>query len=152
MSRLDELIKKLCPDGVNYKTIASCTIKNNNIKWKNTNGEEYEYIDLSSVDRDTHQITETQTINSDTAPSRAQQIINSGDILFGATRPMLKRYCMVESAYDNQICSTGFTVLRADENVVLRRWLYHIITSNDFFAYVEQNQKELVILLYQINL
>ena len=141
MSRLDELIEKLCPDGAEFLTLQECTQKVKNIKWKSYSGNDKKYIDLSSVDRDLHCIMETQNINSDSAPSRAQQIVQTDDILLGTTRPMLKRYCMIPEKYDNEICSTGFCVLRANTEIVLPRWIYHNIATTDFFAYVEQNQK-----------
>ena len=140
-SKLEQLIQELCPDGVEYKTISDCVKKVDTIKWKNHPIEEYQYIDLTSVDRDTHFISETQTISKDNAPSRAQQIVRTNDILFGATRPMLKRYCIISEKYDGQICSTGFCVLRVAEDVVLARYLYHIVSSTDFFAHVEKHQK-----------
>ena len=141
MSRLDDLIQQYCPNGVDYLTIKECTQKVQNIKWKTYVGENKKYIDLSSVDRDTHCIMETQYIDANSAPSRAQQIVQKDDILFGTTRPMLKRYCMIPEDYNNDICSTGFCVLRAKSNIILPRWLYHIISTTDFFIYVEQNQK-----------
>ena len=141
MSRLDELIEKLCPDGAEFLTLQECTQKVKNIKWKSYSGDDKKYIDLSSVDRDLHCIMETQNINSDSAPSRAQQIVQTDDILLGTTRPMLKRYCMIPKTYDNEICSTGFCVLRANTEIVLPKWIYHNIATTDFFAYVEQNQK-----------
>ena len=141
MSRLDELIEKLCPDGAEFLTLQECTQKVKNIKWKSYSGNDKKYIDLSSVDRDLHCIMETQNINSDSAPSRAQQIVQTDDILLGTTRPMLKRYCMIPETHDNEICSTGFCVLRANTEIVLPKWIYHNIATTDFFAYVEQNQK-----------
>lgn len=86
MSRLDELIEKLCPDGAEFLTLQECTQKVKNIKWKSYSGNDKKYIDLSSVDRDLHCIMETQNINSDSAPSRAQQIVQTDDILLGTTR------------------------------------------------------------------
>lgn len=141
MSNLDELIERLCPDGVEYKEINDCTIKVQNIKWKSYVGEDKQYIDLSSVDRERNIITETQNINPDTAPSRAQQIVMKDDIILGTTRPMLKRYCIIPEKYDGEICSTGFCVLRAKTDIINPRWLYHNITTKKFFAYVEKNQQ-----------
>lgn len=141
MTKLEELIEKLCPDGVEYKEINDCTIKVQNIKWKSYVGEDKQYIDLSSVDRERNIITETQNINADTAPSRAQQIVMKDDIILGTTRPMLKRYCIIPEKYDGEICSTGFCVLRAKTDIINPRWLYHNITTNNFFAYVEKNQQ-----------
>lgn len=141
MSRLAQLIRELCPDGVEYLEISKCVQRISNVKWDNVQGQQFQYIDLSSVDRNIHQIVETQIINADNAPSRAQQIIETGDILLGTTRPMLKRYCLVTEQYDKQICSTGFCVLRAKNTIVLQGWLYHQISSSDFFDYVEKHQK-----------
>lgn len=140
MSRLDELIQELCPNGVDYKPIGDCVCKTSNIKWATADGS-YSYIDLTSVDRDTHKITEVQTIHTDNAPSRAQQIVLEGDVLFATTRPTLKRFCLIDNEYDGQICSTGFCVLRAKENLISPRWLFHIVSSSEFYFYVKENQK-----------
>lgn len=141
MSKLGELIQELCPDGVRFIPISKCVEKIKNIKWAGKEGQNYQYIDLTSVDRDTHQITDTQTISAENAPSRAKQIVQTGDILLGATRPMLKRYCFIGDEYDGQICSTGFCVLRANNNIVLQKWLYHQIASSEFFTHVEKYQR-----------
>ena len=120
--------------------LGDCLLKVENIKWKQTD-EQHQYIDLSSVDRENHLITETKEINKTNAPSRAQQIVKTNDVLFGGTRPMLKRYCLVNETYNNEICSTGFCVLRADKTKILPEWIYFMISANNFYNYVEQNQK-----------
>ena len=140
MTKLEELVKQYCPKGIRYISINECIKKIERINWKENNNT-FEYIDLTSVDRDTHNITETTLITSKTAPSRAQQIVRENDIIVGTTRPMLKRYCVIPKKYDNQICSTGFCVLRAKNDIVLTRWLYHNITSTSFFSHVEKHQQ-----------
>lgn len=120
--------------------LGDCLLKVENIKWKQT-AESHKYIDLSSVDRDNHTIVETKEIDKTNAPSRAQQIVKTDDVLFGGTRPMLKRSCLVDEMYNNEICSTGFCVLRADITKVLPKWIYFMISTNNFYNYVEQNQK-----------
>jgi type I restriction enzyme S subunit len=104
-------------------------------------GQEFQYIDLTSVNRENNQITETQTICSENAPSRAQQIVATDDVIFGTTRPTLKRYCLITPEYNGQICSTGFCVLRANKEFILPKYLYFILTTNDFYCYVEKNQE-----------
>lgn len=99
------------------------------------------YIDLSSVDRLDHKIKNTSIINFNNAPSRAKQIVYKDDILFATTRPMLKRYCIVNEAFDNQICSTGFCILRADKNKVLPKWIYYSIGTTSFFEFIQLYQK-----------
>lgn len=140
MSRLEELIQELCPDGVPFIKITKCVKTIDKIKGSDTlPSDVFKYMDLSSVDRDTHLIFGTTKINKETAPSRAQQIVQTGDILFGTTRPMLKRYCIVPKEYNGQICSTGFCVLRANEKI-LSHYLYHIVGSSNFFDYIEAKQ------------
>ncbi|WP_158652002.1 restriction endonuclease subunit S [Helicobacter bizzozeronii] len=114
--------------------LSNCTEKTKNIVWQN-DPDDYVYIDLTSVDRNTHDITETATINAKTAPSRAIQIIQADDVLLGTTRPLLKRYTLVEPKYDGQICSTGFCILRSNPSVVLSQWIYYNIASYRFSEY-----------------
>ena len=89
----------------------------------------------------TIKIIETETINSSNSPSRAQQIVFEDDVIFGTTRPTLKRFCFIPEKYDGQICSTGFCILRADTNKVLPKYLYFSITTSTFNAYVKHNQE-----------
>ncbi|MCR4820417.1 MAG: restriction endonuclease subunit S [Elusimicrobiales bacterium] len=117
-------------------------IKKQNKNWKDENDNAvYYYIDLSSVDRNTNSIGEVQEINKSNAPSRAQQIIKKGDILFGTTRPTLKRLCIVPNEFDNHICSTGFCVLRADLKKVIPVFLFYALSHPSFYEYIEPLQR-----------
>jgi type I restriction enzyme S subunit len=87
---------------------------------------------LTSVDRETQKITDTVTITAEKSPSRAQRIVAADDVIFGTTRPTLKRYCFIPDEFDGQICSTGYCVLRADTEQVLPRYIYHVIGSTSF--------------------
>lgn len=111
------------------------------MKWKENDNKDFKYIDLSSVDRISNKITEIQIITSQNAPSRAQQIVRNEDVIFGTTRPTLKRYCCITPEYDGQICSTGFCVLRANKDFVLPKYLFFVLTTSDFYNYVENNQE-----------
>ena len=127
--------------GIDYEehSIDSLCFKISNVNWsKETN--ELKYIDLSSVNRENNTIEETSIINSSNAPSRAKQIVNTNDILFGTTRPMLKRITIVSEKYDNQICSTGYCVLRPDLSKILPEWLYFNLQTSRYYNYVENFQ------------
>jgi len=138
----DLLLTYVNEDTVKWISLKECTLPTSNIKWSLEDElTSYKYIDLTSVDRDLHYIIETQEINKNNAPSRAQQIVKTGDILFATTRPLLKRYCLVDSEYDEQICSTGFCVLRANTNIVLQKWILYHIASSSFYYYVEKYQQ-----------
>ncbi|MDA3778857.1 MAG: restriction endonuclease subunit S, partial [Bacteroidales bacterium] len=128
-------------DEINFKELNEVCIKTENIKWKENKNINYQYVDLSSVNRNDDEIVKTKIIDSTNAPSRAQQIISEDDIIFGTTRPTLKRYSLVMKKYNNQICSTGFCVLRADKKKLLPKFLFFILKSSRFYDYVENNQK-----------
>jgi len=117
------------------------TNKISSIRWQDQTQEQYHYIDLSSVDRNTHNISETVLITKNNAPSRAQQIVQKGDVIFGTTRPMLKRYSIITDRFDGQICSTGFCVLRPDNKKILTSFLFHLLGTKDFYSYVEANER-----------
>ena len=138
----DQLLDLEGKPGVEMKTLGDVCIKTSNIRWKNTSDNEaFKYIDLSSVNRDTHTIDNVLEINKDNAPSRAQQIVYKGDVVLGTTRPTLRRYCQIPQQYDNQICSTGFCIYRANKDVVLNRWLFHNIGNRNFWDYCELKQQ-----------
>jgi len=137
----DFLLTQVNKNSVKWMSLKDCTLPTTNIKWSFEDEKTYKYIDLTSVDRDLHRIVETQSINKNNAPSRAQQIVKTGDVLFGATRPLLKRYCLVSSEFNNQICSTGFCVLRANTEIVLQKWILFQIASSAFYSYVEKYQQ-----------
>ena len=141
MSRIDKLIAEHCPDGVPFKPIEALVERGATIRWTDVPGSSFRYIDLTSVDRVTHAISETETITSENAPSRAQQIVREGDVIFGTTRPMLKRYTVVPVRYDGQICSTGYCVLRPKSGRILTNFLFHSLGTAEFYAYVEANQR-----------
>ncbi|AJD55252.1 type I restriction-modification system, specificity determinant [Streptococcus mutans UA159-FR] len=124
---------------VEWKTLEEISVPIKNISWKENSERTYSYIDLSSVDRESKKITDITTITADKAPSRAQRIVKTDDIIFGTTRPTLRRFAKVPENFNNQICSTGFYVFRAS-NEVLPSYIYHIFASNDFNSYVEKNQ------------
>ena len=141
MSRIDELIAEYCPDGVAFEPLGNLVERGTNIRWSHDSDEEFRYIDLSSVDRVTHAISETETITRDTAPSRAQQVVREGDVIFGTTRPMLKRYCIIPAEYDGQIASTGYCVLRPVRDRLLTNFLFHVIGTVRFYEFVEANER-----------
>ena len=139
MNRINEMIERLCPDGVEYKSLCDFCERTDNVKWNKTNGECYDYIDLTSVDIHSRRIVDTKTISEDNAPSRAQQIVKEGDILFATTRPTQMRVCLVPAAFDNQICSTGFCILRPRSGIN-HSFLMHYLGTERFRSYLEDNQ------------
>ena len=92
--------------------------------------DEFRYVDIASVDRQSKAITAPQTLLGKEAPSRARKEIRHGDVLVSMTRPNLNAVAMVPEDLDRQIASTGFDVLRASE--VDPRWVFNAVRSQDF--------------------
>ena len=122
--------------------IGELCLQKESLKWDSKNSDfEYLYIDLSSVDREFRSITEPLVINRANAPSRAKQIVHTGDILFGTTRPMQKRSCIIIDKYDGQVCSTGFCLIRPNHDLVYSNYMHYCICSQRFYNYIEPLQK-----------
>lgn len=75
------------------------------------------YIDISCIDPRTGIISNPQELLGVDAPSRARKVIKTNDILISTVRPTRGAIALVPDYLDNQICSTGFAVLRAKEGV-----------------------------------
>ena len=95
----------------------------------------FKYIDIASVSNLTFQITTPKDLIGSAAPSRARKRIRTGDVIFATTRPYLRSVALVTREYDDQVCSTGFCVLRAGDSV-LPEWLFHCVLSEDCLAQI----------------
>ena len=133
----DELDKN---GGGELKMLGEMILNVSNIKWSN-NDKIYNYIDLTSVDMQNHQIGNLSNISKEKHPSRAQQIVKFNDIIFATTRPMQKRIAMIPKYLDGQICSTGYCVLRVDEKIALSSWVYYVLCTSIFYDYVDKFQQ-----------
>ena len=76
----------------------------------------FNYVDISGIESKTGKITEIKSLLGFEAPSRARQIIKKKDVLISTVRPYLRATALVPETLDNQICSTGFCVLRSKYN------------------------------------
>lgn len=77
----------------------------------------FKYVDIAGVDGTTGRITQAKDLLGVDAPGRARQIVRTNDVLVSTVRPYLRATALVPAELDNQVCSTGFCVLRAKDNV-----------------------------------
>jgi type I restriction enzyme S subunit len=101
---------------------------------------EFYYIDVSSVSNITFQIEETQRLKGKDAPSRARQLVKENDVIFATVRPTLKRIAIVPNNLDNQVCSTGYFVLRP-KPCLNHKYLFYSLFSQNFMGAMEGLQK-----------
>ena len=91
---------------------------------------QFKYVDISSVDNVVKRINDPKTLFGRNAPSRARQVIREGDVLVSTTRPNLNAVALVPPELDNEVCSTGFCVLRAN----------HELSADYLFAFVQSKE------------
>ena len=134
MSKLDELIKKYCPDGVEYKKLGDIahysTVR----------------IDTSSIDTTNYVGVENLLPNKQgktlatSIPTTGNVIeFKSGDVLIGNIRPYLRKIWLAN-------CNGGtngdvLTIQINSRSQILPDFLYYILSSEAFFNYDNQNSK-----------
>jgi len=138
-SKLNEVFSQK-GDGWEEKTLGEVCAKTKNIKWQDYTNEEFEYVDLSSVSRETLKVTTTTTVNKENAPSRAKKIILEGDVIFATTRPTLRRATIIEDELSGNLCSTGYTVLRPKNNGT-SKWIFFFLLTSIFMKRMEKLQR-----------
>jgi type I restriction enzyme, S subunit len=90
---------------------------------------EFAYIDIAAVDRGQRKIVTPQVLTPDAAPSRARQVLAAGDVIVSTVRPNLNTVALVPETLDGAIASTGFCVLRPNQERLDKRFLFHWISS-----------------------
>lgn len=102
--------------------------------------DEFIYIDVSSVNKDTKKIENTTVLFGKDAPSRARKLIKTNDVIFATVRPTHSRIALITEEYNEQVCSTGYFVLRAKEFIDSNLIFYYLLTKQ-FNKQMEMLQK-----------
>ena len=95
-----------------------------------------DYIDLSCVSREfgiEHQEIKKYLVSE--APSRAQKIVQTNDLLIATVRPNLRATARVAEQENGWVASTGFAVLRPRDEVEAS-FLHGLIRTNAFTNYL----------------
>jgi type I restriction enzyme S subunit len=92
----------------------------------------FRYVDLSALDQATKEISASTTVLCSEAPSRARQLLKTGDVLVSTVRPNLNGVAAVTEAFDGATASTGFCILRSRPEKLCSRYLAHWVRSPQF--------------------
>jgi type I restriction enzyme, S subunit len=92
----------------------------------------FKYIDIASINRETKQIEQASEVACDMAPSRARKQVRAGDVIVSTVRPNLNAVAQVPTELDGQIASTGFAVLRPNQERIHPRYLYYRVITDEF--------------------
>lgn len=92
--------------------------------------EKFSYIDIDSVENGSGIITGVKELLGKDAPSRARRVVKTDDVIMSEVRPYLKAFALVPKKFNNQICSTGFAVLRS-KGTVDPKYLLNVLFSKE---------------------
>ena len=94
--------------------------------------ENIKYVDISSIDNTQNEITSYTTYKTQDRPSRAQQIVEDGDIVISTVRPNLNNVAMIKDDFENIVASTGFCVLK--KNMQVNEYFIFTLVKDSRFA------------------
>lgn len=126
--------------GWQIRTLGDVLVKTETTDPTRSPSVEFDYIDVSSVSNETLTIQETQRLKGKDAPSRARRLVRANDVLFATIRPTLRRIAIVPEELDEQVCSTGYFVLRAKPEVDFR-FIFYFLQTEEYMAAMEKLQK-----------
>ena len=96
---------------------------------KDTPNLSFKYVEIGGVG-DNKKITDFKNLFGCDAPSRARNVIRTKDVIYGTTRPYYRNVVLIPSEFNNEVCSTGFCVLRSKNSMLLPDYLFYYMLSD----------------------
>jgi len=122
------------------KTLGEVLQKTKTVNPKLNPNDEFIYLDVSSVNKETKLIEKTTTLLGKDAPSRARKLVETDDVIFATVRPTHSRVAIITKEYNNQVCSTGYYVLKAKE-YLNNHFVFYFLLTYGFNKKMESMQK-----------
>jgi type I restriction enzyme S subunit len=128
------------PKGWEIKKFGDVLVKTEKVDPTKNPEVEFTYLDVSSVNKETKEIKAASILFGKDAPSRARKLIKANDVIFATVRPTHSRVALITEEYDEQVCSTGYFVLRGKENID-NKYLFYFLLTVEFNTQMEMLQK-----------
>lgn len=96
------------------------------------------YVSTGAVDTDHIEAANTETVDYDSRPSRANLVAEENDILF-AKMQATEKTLLIDEELSECIYSTGFYAVRAKDNIITNKCLYYLLTSETFLEQKDKN-------------
>ena len=137
---VDEKFGKV-PKGWEVKKVKELFFMNQSTLSNKTDSKyKFRYITIESVNTEKIDFESCPEYFFKDSPGRARRIIKDNDILISGVRPNLKAFAIyIKPDSNNWICSTGFHVLTAKENVCPQFFFYQILShigASQFHSWV----------------
>ena len=120
------------PQGWKKKKLGDVAATNAESFKTNNLPNEINYIDISSVKQG--RILSKSKMSSSEAPGRARRKGADGDVLWSNVRPNLRAYALVLEPDENDVFSTGFTIL--SPAAIPFSYLYLFATTDEFVGHL----------------
>jgi type I restriction enzyme, S subunit len=101
---------------------------------------EFKYLDIASIDNKYLMIVDHKNYKGRDAPSRARQLVKTGDILFSTVRTYLRNIAIIDDVYNGQIASTGFCVIRPNK-LISNKMIFYYTQTNSFLNSLNPKQR-----------
>lgn len=128
------------PEGWVWGSIDEITRPIDKVQPRDNPDDEFYYLDIASIDNSNNIVTQPKIYSGKEAPSRARQLIKSNDVLFSTVRTYLRNIALVAEEYNNQIASTGFSVLRSEEGI-FPKYLFYFVLTDDLIESLSKIQR-----------
>ena len=127
-------------EGWEEKSLGEILVKTETVDPTKKPSEKFIYLDVSSVNKETKEIENATVLMGKDAPSRARKLVRTNDVIFATVRPTHSRVALITEEYDEQVCSTGYFVLRA-KDFLNNNFVYYFLLTYSFNKQMEKLQK-----------
>ena len=127
-------------EGWEEKSLGEVLVKTETVDPTKKPNEEFIYLDVSSVNKETKEIENATNLLGKDAPSRARKLVRTNDVIFATVRPTHSRVALITEDYNEQVCSTGYFVLRAKE-FLNNNFVFYFLLTYGFNKQMEKLQK-----------
>lgn len=96
------------------------------------------YVSTGAVDTDRIEPLDTEIVDYDGRPSRANLVAEENDILF-AKMQATEKTLLIDEELSKHIYSTGFCAVRAKDHIITNKCLYYLLTTETFLEQKDKN-------------
>ncbi|MGD9730898.1 MAG: restriction endonuclease subunit S [Desulfamplus sp.] len=126
--------------GWEVKRLGDVLLKTETVDPTKKPDEEFTYLDVASVNKETKKIENAIMLMGKDAPSRARKLIKTNDVIFATVRPTHSRVALITDEYNEQVCSTGYFVLRG-KDFIYNQYLFYFLLTDEFNLQMGKLQK-----------
>lgn len=95
------------------------------------------YLDTGSITEGQIDGLQLLVPGVDKIPSRARRKCRDGDIVYSTVRPNQRHYGIIKQPVENLLASTGFAVVRANEEIADPGYVYRFLTQDNVVEHLQ---------------